>query len=109
MDERWVRRDPATMARTFLWFQGEGFHMIVEDLRRLPTDRVVLVEGFRLLPRLVQPHLWDRRHAAWLLPTFTAALAAEADRADLRVLRVDGSRPPEALADDLAVRLGLCR
>jgi hypothetical protein len=57
------------MARTFHWFQGEGFELIVEDLRRIPTDRVVLAEGFRLLPRLVQPHLADHRHAAWLLPT----------------------------------------
>jgi 2-phosphoglycerate kinase len=68
-DARWVQRDPVTMARTFHWFQGEGFDLIVEDLRRIPTDRVVLAEGFRLLPRLVQPHLADHRHAAWLLPT----------------------------------------
>jgi hypothetical protein len=68
-DERWVQRDPATMARTFHWFQGEGFDLIVEDLRRIPTDRLVLAEGFRLLPRLVEPHLSDHRHAAWLLPT----------------------------------------
>jgi hypothetical protein len=68
-DERWVRRDPVTMARTFHWFAGEGFDLILEDLRRMPTDRLVLAEGFRLLPRLVEPHLSDRRHAAWLLPT----------------------------------------
>ena len=146
MDERWVQRDPATMAKTFPWFAGEGFHMIVEDLRRLPHDRVVLAEGFRLLPRLVQPHLSDHRHAAWLIPTprfrreaflrrrgadafweatsdperalanllerdriFTDAIAAEAGRADLRVLRVDGIRAPEELAGDLAAHLGLCR
>jgi hypothetical protein len=146
MDERWVRRDPATMARTFPWFQGEGFDMIVEDLRRLPNDRVVLAEGFRLLPRLVQSHLSDHRNAAWLIPTprfrreaflrrrgadafwsatsdperalanllerdriFTDAVAAEAARAVLGVLRVDGTRAPEELAGDLAAQLGLCR
>jgi 2-phosphoglycerate kinase len=68
-DERWVRRDPLTMAQTFHWFHGEGFDLIVEDLRRIPNDRLVLAEGFRLLPRLVEPHLSDRRHAAWLIPT----------------------------------------
>jgi hypothetical protein len=68
-DERWVQRDPATMARTFHWFQGEGFDLILDDLRRLPIDRLVLAEGFRLLPRLVRPHLADRRRAAWLVPT----------------------------------------
>ena len=64
-----LHRDPVTMARTFHWFQGEGFDLIVDDLRRIPNDRLVLAEGFRLLPRLVQPHLSDRRHAAWLVPT----------------------------------------
>jgi len=69
MDERWVKRDPVTMAQSFPWFQGEGFDLIVEDLRRLRNDRVVLAEGFRLLPRLVEPHLSDARHAMWLAPT----------------------------------------
>lgn len=69
MDERWVQRDPATMARTFPWFQGEGFDLIIDDLRRLPTTRVILAEGFRLLPRLVRPHLSAAHHAAWLAPT----------------------------------------
>ena len=57
------------MARTFHWFRGEGFELILEDLRRMPSDRLVLAEGFRLLPRLVRPYLSDRRHAAWLVPT----------------------------------------
>ena len=69
IDARWVQRDPVTMAQTFHWFHGEGFGLIVEDLRGLPNDRLVLAEGFRLLPRLVEPHLSNRRHAAWLIPT----------------------------------------
>ena len=59
MDERWVVRDPAAMYRTFPWFHGEGFDLLVEDLRRLAADRIVLVEGFRLLPELVRPLLSD--------------------------------------------------
>jgi hypothetical protein len=134
------------MARTFHWFQGEGFDLIVDDLRRLPSDRLVLAEGFRLLPRLVEPHLADRRHAAWLVPTpqfrreaflrrrapdafwqatgdpqralanllerdrmFTDALAADAARAGLTLLPVDGTRAPDELAAELALRLGLSR
>jgi adenylate kinase family enzyme len=46
MDERWVRRSPATMLETFHWFRGEGFGMIVEDLLRLPTEPGVIVDGF---------------------------------------------------------------
>lgn len=68
MDERWVQRDPGTMYRTFPWFHGEGFELVLEDLRQLPDDGVVLAEGFRLLPQLVRPHLNDPRHAVWLLP-----------------------------------------
>ena len=68
MDARWVYRSPADMLATFHWFRGEGFHLVVEDLLRLAPQPVV-VEGFRLLPDLVEPLLADRDHAVWLLPT----------------------------------------
>ena len=69
MDERWVNRPPETMLETFHWFRGEGFDMIIEDLLRLPREPGVIVEGFRLLPRLVKPLLSVPAHAVWLLPT----------------------------------------
>jgi hypothetical protein len=69
MDERWVEHDPVTMYATFPWFHGEGFDLLLEDVQRLPTDRPILVEGFRLLPHLVRPHLSNPRHAVWLVPT----------------------------------------
>lgn len=69
MNERWVNRSPQTMLETFHWFQGEGFDMIVDDVLRLSPERRVLIEGFRLLPRLVRPLLADPRRAIWLLPT----------------------------------------
>jgi 2-phosphoglycerate kinase len=69
MDERWVNRPPTTMVDTFHWFQGEGFHLIIEDLLRLPREPRVIAEGFRLLPRLVKPLLADVGQAVWLLPT----------------------------------------
>jgi hypothetical protein len=55
MDERWVSRSPEEMLETFHWFRGEGFHLIVEDLLRLPAQPAVIAEGFRLLPHLVSP------------------------------------------------------
>ncbi|MFC4055165.1 hypothetical protein ACFOY4_36230 [Actinomadura syzygii] len=76
MDERWVNRSPETMLDTFHWFRGEGFGLIIEDLLRLPADTGVVVEGFRLLPRLVEPLLADPGHAVWLLPTPEFRLAA---------------------------------
>lgn len=69
MDERWVNRSPKTMLETFHWFKGEGFNMIIEDLLGLPREPGVLVEGFRLLPRLVKPLLSVPAQAVWLLPT----------------------------------------
>ena len=69
MDERWVDRSPQAMLETFHWFRGEGFDLVVEDLLRLPREPGVIVEGFRLLPRLVQPLLSVPAHAVWLLPT----------------------------------------
>lgn len=69
MDERWVARTPRTMLETFPWFRGEGFGLIVEDLLRTGGGTGLVVEGFRLLPRLVEPLLTDGRRAVWLLPT----------------------------------------
>jgi len=76
MDERWVNRSPAAMLDTFHWFRGEGFGRIIEDLLRLPTRPGVIVEGFRLLPRLVQPLLAGPGRAVWLLsaPAFRQAV-----------------------------------
>lgn len=69
LDERWVNRTPQVMFETFHWFRGEGFNLIVEDLLDMPRERGLIVEGFRLLPRLVKPLLRDANHAVWLLPT----------------------------------------
>ena len=69
MDERWVNRTPQTMLETFPWFRGECFNLVVEDLQSLTRERGVVVEGFRLLPRLVAPFLSDAARAVWLLPT----------------------------------------
>lgn len=69
MDERWVRRNPIEMLETFHWFQGEAFALIIEDLLRLPRQPGIVVEGFRLLPHLVQPLLSEGQRAVWLLPS----------------------------------------
>ncbi|MFH9060468.1 hypothetical protein ACH4GM_04470 [Streptomyces coeruleorubidus] len=81
MDERWVKRSPETMLETFHWFRGEGFGLIVEDLLRMPRETCVVVEGFRLLPYLVQPLLTRPGHAVWLLPTPEFRQAALTSRA----------------------------
>ena len=95
MDERWLHRPPPTMLETFHWYRGEGFNLIVEDLSS-ERDGVV-VEGFRLLPRLVQPLLDDARQAVWLLPTPEFRRAALESRGGLWRIAGRTSDPERAL------------
>jgi 2-phosphoglycerate kinase len=97
MDERWVNRSPETMLETFHWFRGEGFGLIVEDLLRLPTEPGVIVEGFRLLPRLVKPLLAVPGHAVWLLPTPGFRRAAFESRGSLWEIAGKTGDPGRAL------------
>jgi hypothetical protein len=97
MDERWVNRAPVTMLETFHWFRGEGFGLIVEDLLRLPTEPGVIVDGFRLLPRLVKPLLALPCHAVWLLPTPDFRRAAFDNRGSLWDISRRTSDPERAL------------
>jgi hypothetical protein len=69
MDERWLRRDAQTMLETFPWFAGERFERVTHDLYAEGPAPPTLAEGFRLLPRLVQPLLQEPWHALWLITT----------------------------------------
>jgi hypothetical protein len=56
MDERWVNRSPKVMLETFHWFRGEGFNMIIEDIRepsvsRLDTTNRMLNQSAEGLPK----------------------------------------------------------
>lgn len=97
MDERWLLRTPAEMLRSFHWFEGEAFDLILRDLRAYPRDTRVLVEGFRLLPQLVEPHLARRSQALWLLPTPDFRAAAFEARGTMWDIANRTSRPPDAL------------
>lgn len=99
MDGRWLNRSPQTMLDTFHWFQGEGFHFILEDLLRLPTRPAVIVEGFRLLPRQVKPLLADPHHAVWLLPSPEFRRAAFKSRGTLWEIARKTSDPERALVN----------
>ncbi|MBO0796240.1 MAG: hypothetical protein J2P36_35565 [Ktedonobacteraceae bacterium] len=102
MDERWAKRKPEEMFRTFHWFQGEGFEFVLEDLLALPADRPVLVEGFQLLPRLVAPLLSRSDQAVWLLPTPEFRHTALASRGSTWSIAGRTSDPERALANLLA-------
>jgi len=93
MDERWVNRDPKEMLDTFHWFNGEGFDMIIEDLRNRPN----IVEGFRLLPNLVKPYLHSLNNGIWLIPTPQFRKAAFESRGTLWDIPKKTSQPEKAL------------
>lgn len=99
MDERWVSRAPVEMCRTFPWFHGEAFDLLLDDLLGLPRDRVTVVEGFRLLPSLVAPLLSNRDHALWLAPTPTFRRAALERRGTLWTIPQKTRNPERALAN----------
>jgi hypothetical protein len=102
MDERWVNRSPAEMLETFHWFQGEGFDLIVEDLLALPSAPLIVVEGFRLLPRLVMPLLSSPGQAVWLVPTPAFRRAAFDGRGSTWQIPAKTSQPARALSNLLA-------
>jgi len=102
MDERWVTRPPEEMYRTFHGFHGEGFGLILQDLLDLPGDVPVLVEGFKLLPRLVFPLMSRLDQAVWLLPTPEWRLTAFSRRGSLWSIAGRTSDPQTALANLLA-------
>ncbi|TCC65580.1 hypothetical protein E0H73_01175 [Kribbella pittospori] len=98
MDERWADRSPETMLETFHWFRGEAFDLIVDDLLRLPPEPIV-VEGFRLLPALVEPLLADRRQGVWLLPTPEFRRMAVEQRGSLWAIAGRTHAPERALGN----------
>jgi 2-phosphoglycerate kinase len=59
----------------------------------------VIVEGFRLLPRLVKPLLAVPGHAVWLLPTPEFRRAAFDSRGTLWEIARKTRDPPRALAN----------
>jgi hypothetical protein len=104
MDERWLNRSPQEMLETFHWFRGEGFRLIVEDLRAMTGTTPIVAEGFRLLPHLVMPIAGPERagperagqRAIWLLPTAQFHRAALDARGSTWTIPNSTSDPPRA-------------
>lgn len=103
MDARWLDRSPEVMLQTFHWFKGEAFRFIVDDLVTRPVNQRILVEGFRLLPRLVAPLLRHASNAVWVLPTPSFRRHAFTSRGSLWTIAGKTSNPSQAL-DNLLQR-----
>jgi hypothetical protein len=102
MDERWVQRTPEEMLDTLPALHGEGFDLIVEDLVALPAEPRTLVEGYKLLPRLVEPLISRRDQAIWLVPTPEFRSAAMERRGSTWEIAGRTKDPERALANLLA-------
>jgi hypothetical protein len=87
------------MFHTFHGFHGEGFGLILQDLLDLPDDVPILVEGYKLLPRLVAPLLSQPDQAVWLLPPPSFRRTAFESRGSLWSIAGRTSDPETALAN----------
>jgi 2-phosphoglycerate kinase len=68
MDERWVHATPERMLGWFVTHSRHRFRLILEDLRALPDEPAVVVEGPQLFPTSVSAVLGAPDQALFLLP-----------------------------------------
>lgn len=101
MDERWADRTPQEMHDSFHWFHGEGFQFIIEDILSLPSKKPILVEGYHLLPSLLEPYMASINHAVWLISTPDFRRQAFTERGSLWTIPNKTSKPEIALSNHL--------
>jgi hypothetical protein len=68
MDERWVHATPERMLEWFVAHSRHRFRLVLEDLRELPDEPAVIVEGPQLFPRFVAAVLGSPEQALFLEP-----------------------------------------
>ncbi len=92
VEERWIQTTPEDLFEGVLETNDERFPMILDDLRAMPQRPMILVEGPRLFPKLVEPLLTSAHQAIWLMPA--AAFARESvERRDKPQGRFETSDP----------------
>lgn len=69
LEERWVYPSPKSMFDLLLLEFPHRFPLVIESLLELPRDKPIIVEGFGLLPDLVQSILSSPYQAIWFIPT----------------------------------------
>ncbi|MEQ4208925.1 hypothetical protein [Actinopolymorpha sp. B9G3] len=96
-DQRWLTPSVENLVDRFVEGSVHGFPLILEDLRAMPTDIAVIVEGPQLFPELVAPYLPDPGWGLWLLPTPEFRRAALASRWNASRSTSDAERVQEKL------------
>lgn len=69
LEERWVVPEPYQLYQRALDSFHDRLPLVVEDLLALPAAKIILAEGFGLLPALIAPLLSSPHQAIWLVPT----------------------------------------
>jgi hypothetical protein len=76
----WVVPEPQALLARSLDSFVHRFPLVLADLLALPRNKLVIAEGFGLLPELVHPVLSNPNQAVWLVPTETFKLDSMARR-----------------------------
>jgi hypothetical protein len=71
LEERWIQPTPQIMFEYLLLTFPHRFQLVIGDLLGMPQDQPVIVEGFGLLPELIDPVLSSPNQAIWFVPTDT--------------------------------------
>ena len=69
LEERWIIPPPESMFEFLLLTFPLRFRLVIENLLQLPRQRPLIVEGYGLLPELLQPLLTHTHQAIWFIPT----------------------------------------
>src|SRR5690348_5731594 len=80
MDQRWLTRSPAAMARNAIVSWQARFPLVLEDMRSFPTNAPLFAEGPGLFPGCVAPLLIHPRQAVWLVTTEPLCMAVRRKR-----------------------------
>ena len=94
VEERWIQSTAEELFHGVLDTNDERFPMILDDLCAMPARPMILVEGPRLFPKLVEPWLTSPQQAIWLLPTpeFARESVARRDKPQGRFQTSDPQR-----------------
>lgn len=69
LDDNWVKPTVEVLVERSLQSFRDRFPLVIEDLRSLPRQPMILAEGFGFTAELLMPLLSDMRQALWLIPT----------------------------------------
>jgi 2-phosphoglycerate kinase len=104
MDERWVHADAERMLDWFVTHSRHRMRLVLEDLRSLPDEPAVVVEGPQLFPTSVSAVLGAPDQALFLIPVESEMEARLRERGPVEGTS-DGARAREnAVGRDLLIR-----